>query len=513
MQAASRHLQAKNDINENWRVWEEQLPPNLRRHAQQRNVDGLNLIIRPFSNWLKGPRKPQQRRSKTQGSISNELALELKKGLHERKYVRILYRFMSFLERNNVNSARLYSHDADVFQMCQEIISSGVTDHAFMMVDISQIVHNTISWFDTFPELSPQFHVGELSDAMILQALACAGVQFICSTIEDVETIYTVKKRVGIPMKVIDGNSCKSRSHIMLLIKEGVSQIAVDSVSELKRLLIAHSKAHKSEAILGLNLIVEVKVGSSCIHGEPGCVLCASMETLNIVIAGKQMGIRKFSLKVNLEECFEQDKSSDLSTALLKNLSFVRDVCSRVESVSEFPCDVSFVGWNFGENAERDSIFRTAYSSSFSGMSGKCSVDASLILTRNSTHLVAKLQGRRSASNPLDVSYAGMQYYIDEGCYGSLSSVMLDKKPVRPVALGSDGGALKNTLLTASTVWGPTCDGLDCVVKVAALPEMSCGNWLLFPSCGVLAQSSRVTSFNGLHSSTPMYCIRKKQIP
>ena len=34
--------------------------------------------------------------------------------------------------------------------------------------------------------------------------------------------------------------------------------------------------------------------------------------------------------------------------------------------------------------------------------------------------------------------------------------------------------------MAACTVWGPTCDGIDCVIADAHLPELEVGDWLYF---------------------------------
>ena len=36
----------------------------------------------------------------------------------------------------------------------------------------------------------------------------------------------------------------------------------------------------------------------------------------------------------------------------------------------------------------------------------------------------------------------------------------------------------------SSTVYGPTCDSLDCVMRNIPLPELSNGDWLMFPGAG-----------------------------
>lgn len=157
---------------------------------------------------------------------------------------------------------------------------------------------------------------------------------------------------------------------------------------------------------------------------------------------------------------------------------------------------------------------------------------------------------------------SGAMYYIDDGCYGSLSGALLRAEPMQPLplvrprhrpiaendktAISSSklwphgveadvrhqqqqdvtkttralvapdddiGSARPPPLLCAHapcTVWGPTCDGLDCVSRVTPLPaEMEPGrDWLFFPERGMRAGAD-VSGFNGLKSLDAFYCIRQ----
>lgn len=53
-----------------------------------------------------------------------------------------------------------------------------------------------------------------------------------------------------------------------------------------------------------------------------------------------------------------------------------------------------------------------------------------------------------------------------------------------------------NSTLYSSSIWGPTCDGLDQVIENILLPELKLGDWLIFENMG--AYTLPVASpFNG----------------
>ena len=110
-------------------------------------------------------------------------------------------------------------------------------------------------------------------------------------------------------------------------------------------------------------------------------------------------------------------------------------------------------------------------------------------------------------------------YFISDGLYGMMNCVMYDHATVTarvlPVATNAAALAAGNTqglipmgvvagesspthgLPThPSTVFGPTCDGLDKIFEQTALPELTVGDWLVFPHMGAYTVSAG-SRFNG----------------
>ena len=83
-------------------------------------------------------------------------------------------------------------------------------------------------------------------------------------------------------------------------------------------------------------------------------------------------------------------------------------------------------------------------------------------------------------------------YYINDGVYGSFNCILYDHQRVVPQPLHE----LPATKYYSSSIWGPTCDGLDQVVEEVLLPEMQIGDWIVFENMG--AYTLPVASpFNG----------------
>ena len=52
-------------------------------------------------------------------------------------------------------------------------------------------------------------------------------------------------------------------------------------------------------------------------------------------------------------------------------------------------------------------------------------------------------------------------------------------------------------MLYTSSIWGPTCDGLDCIMPECKLPELRSGDWVYFRDMGAYTLASAST-FNGM---------------
>ena len=55
-----------------------------------------------------------------------------------------------------------------------------------------------------------------------------------------------------------------------------------------------------------------------------------------------------------------------------------------------------------------------------------------------------------------------------------------------------------------SSVWGPTCDGMDCILKSTKLPMHEVGEWLYFKDMGAYTVAAAST-FNGMQGPSRSY--------
>ena len=126
-----------------------------------------------------------------------------------------------------------------------------------------------------------------------------------------------------------------------------------------------------------------------------------------------------------------------------------------------------------------------------------------------SASLACMVIGVREQHNPR--AAIARDYWITDGLYGSMNCILYDHatlsahplplKEEAPAAAAwsadsmiADGG---RGVLLPSTVFGPTCDGLDTVLRDFMLPPLENGDWLVFPDMGAYSLVG-ACNFNGI---------------
>ena len=102
--------------------------------------------------------------------------------------------------------------------------------------------------------------------------------------------------------------------------------------------------------------------------------------------------------------------------------------------------------------------------------------------------------------------------YLSDGVYGSFNCILHDHQTPIPKLLSHKGDFYydssfphANTDGIKCSIWGPTCDGLDCIASSAVLPVvLEVGDSVYFENMGAYTNSA-ATDFNGFPRSPLFY--------
>jgi ornithine decarboxylase len=98
----------------------------------------------------------------------------------------------------------------------------------------------------------------------------------------------------------------------------------------------------------------------------------------------------------------------------------------------------------------------------------------------------------------LEEQKPSFMYYMNDGVYGSFNCIIFDHAQPMPEVLTLNGqyvfedsdSALSQLPQFQYSMWGPTCDSIDCIIKQDALPELQVGDWVMFRNMGAYTCAS-----------------------
>lgn len=92
--------------------------------------------------------------------------------------------------------------------------------------------------------------------------------------------------------------------------------------------------------------------------------------------------------------------------------------------------------------------------------------------------------------------------------YGAFNCIMFDHQVLVPRVLSKNGRYLFGQQLHEPdyecSIWGPTCDSIDCLNKSTQLPLLEEGDWLYWENMGAYTISA-ASQFNGFNISKVIY--------
>jgi len=109
-----------------------------------------------------------------------------------------------------------------------------------------------------------------------------------------------------------------------------------------------------------------------------------------------------------------------------------------------------------------------------------------------------------------------ISYYVNDGVYGSFNNIMYDHAHPTPVPLNKEENNQQQQQQQqvdyqyCSTIFGPTCDGLDCIIKDYYLPELVVGDWIYFREMGAYTKAA-ASQFNGFDLTKSFYYLSSQE--
>ncbi|KAJ6593752.1 ornithine decarboxylase [Mycena capillaripes] len=369
-------------------------------------------------------------------------------------------------------------------------------ERAFFVADLGQVYAQHLRWRACLPQIQPFYAVKCNPDPYVLRLLAALGAGFDCASNGEISQVLAIG---GIhPDRIIFANPCKAVSFVRNAAKMRVDTMTFDNADELYKIARAHPRAQLVVRILTDDTKSLCQLGikfGAPLAAVPG--LLAKAKELDLAVVGVSFHVGS--------GCYDP--------------SVYTDAVRRARTAFDMGADAGYrfslldVGGGFEDALfEQAASFLTdAIDTHFPDRSEiKIIAEPGRFYVSKAFSLATNIIARRA---PLDDPPPGpteqptVMYYINDGVYGAFNCILFDHQIAHPYVLSMGGSfhVAASEPLHTSSVWGPTCDSIDCVCPTAQLPRALCvGDWLGFHNMGAYTVCA-ASQFNGFQLSKVVY--------
>lgn len=438
---------------------------------------------------------------------------------------------------------RKFDNPVNPIELIQNIISNpNVENDPFYIVDLEDICNKHINWITKLPRVEPHYAVKCNTDSMLLKLLAFLGAGFDCASKKEIETVLDL----GVsPHRIIFANPCKQASFIKYANRVGVNYMTFDNENELYKIKEHHPNAkcvlriitNDQNAVCRFSMKFGADMDSSLRLIELAHSLNLDLCGVSFHVGSGQMSPEAFSESIqNARKLFDyareqfgirmnfldlgggypgSSESVDLFDSIAKEINrtldeyFPMDLFEKINAGIDDDFKLKIIaepGRYYACSAFTlcVSVIAKRVMQQNDQQQEQDKLNVKNLLINNNQHASLSIQTPNQNNfvqqlNDIDASKSIM-YYINDGVYASFNCLFYDHSECYPVILKD----LYSQKMFKSSIWGPTCDGLDLVCKELYLPELETGEFMVFKNMGAYTISGAV-AFNGIPLAKCIY--------
>lgn len=348
---------------------------------------------------------------------------------------------------------------------------------AFFVADLGVVIRQHVLWQTHMGQIRPHYTVRCNTSPAVIELMAALGAGFICANKSELELV----QGYGVPSQdIVLSGVCKQLSQIKYAARSGVDLLVCDNETELRKIARCHPSA---------KLLLQVATEASSQGEELSMTFGSSLkECRHLLERAKELGVQVVGARFHIPSSCEDPE------AYIHAISDARCVFDMGEDLG-YSMKVLDLGGGFGGSEAQllqiDSAIRPLmdlYFPASSGVSvmaepGAFFVSSAFTLAVNviAKDVVPRDRRDQSHDEPSANDEPEFLYYMSDGVYGCFASKLTDSQVPAPTVHKSLG---PEEHVFSCSLWGPSGDDLDQVVEQCLLPELSVGDWLLFPRAG-----------------------------
>ncbi|KAI3404644.1 SPE1 [Candida oxycetoniae] len=373
-------------------------------------------------------------------------------------------------------------------------------EDSFFVCDLNQIRTSVEVWKQLLPRVQPHYAIKCNTNIEVLKYLDKLGVNFDCASKNEIDTVL----QLGVDAsRIVYANPCKTTSFIRHARNNGVDLTTVDNVQELQKLAKFHPKCR-----ILIRIVTDDEDAQCRLSTKFGCSLRTAMETilptakeLNLPVVGVAFHVG--SGAKNFNSIYKAIRDSRILFDCAIDLGFnmsILDIGGGFE-FETFTESSRMVNYSIDKFFPHDYIEQNQI---------KVIAEPGRFMVANAFTLATHIIAKRELSDGGGIK---AMLYINDGVYGNMNCILFDHQEPKACVLqsGNEFHYIEREDVKTKeydfSIWGPTCDGLDCVSTKARLRyNVDVGDWLYFPNLGAYT-SCATTQFNGFKNDTKVIYI------
>jgi len=375
------------------------------------------------------------------------------------------------------------SNNLSIQTILQSKINEAVVENeAFYVVDLGAVVRKHEEWVSHLPRVKPFYAIKCNPDTAIIKLLASLGTNFDCASKAEIQQILGC----GVaPNRIIYANPCKMKSHIEYAKSSDVDLMTFDNTHELIKI----SENFRNARLL-LRIITDDSKSVCRFSTKFGAPLDTTYSLLQLA---KDLNLNVCGISFHVGSgCMSADSF----------VSAIRSAHRVFKEAEEIGLEFNMLdlggGWP-GSNDDRidfkviANAIRPVIDELFPAEI-QIIAEPGRFFVHESHTLAVNVFAKRTVVEPT-TGTKHFLYYVNDGVYQSFNCILFDHYTPTPLVLipGEETAQYK------STIFGPTCDSMDCIGKDISLPELHIGEWLYFKNMGAYSVAA-ASPFNGFKS-------------
>ncbi|KAF9195021.1 hypothetical protein BGZ51_005985 [Haplosporangium sp. Z 767] len=385
-------------------------------------------------------------------------------------------------------------------------------ENAFYVADLGEVYRQHLRWKALLPRIEPFFAMKCNPDPMVMRLLASLGAGFDCASKNEIQSVL----EMGVdPSRIIYANPCKQNSFVKYAYNNDVRMMTFDNAEELHKIKRFHPNAQ---------LVLRILTDDSKSLCKLGLKFGAPLDTTGFLLAtAQELGLDVIGVSFHVGSgCFDANAFGEAVIRARRVFDQAKDYgfdFKFLDVGGGFPSAHVTEGITFEKVAAIlgstvDALFgldvRVIAEPGRYYVGSAFTLATQVIARRTISRDPAELMSMEQNGNPTHM------YYINDGMYGSFNCIMFDHQICEPKVLLKDGGFTYQQPLISeahglASVWGPTCDSIDCISSKARLPLMETGDWLYFENMGAYTITA-ASQFNGFRKSEILYTTTEQEV-